>query len=167
MIDAVNAVAFRHDPAPVVTVGFMQVRPNSRNTIPGQVVFTIDSRDPRDDVLARVRDDMRDACGRVAAAAGLGVDFEQTSHRETVRFDDACVGCVREAADALGVSRRDIYSAAGHDACNLSFAVPTAMVFVPCEKGISHNEAENARPEDLAAGCSVLLGAMLARAGGG
>lgn len=164
MVDAVNAIAFRHEPAPVITVGFLQVRPNSRNTIPGQAVFTIDSRDPRNDVLADVGDSMREACSSIAADAGLILEYEQTSHRETVSFDDDCVACVRDAAVAIGVDHRDMYSAAGHDACNLSFAVPTAMVFVPCEKGISHNEAENARPEDLGAGCQVLMQAMLTRA---
>lgn len=165
MVDAVNAIAFRHEPAPVITVGFMQIRPNSRNTIPGQVIFTIDSRDPRNDVLAQVGEDMRGACADIAAAAGLMVAFEQTSHRETVSFDAGCVASVRQAAKAIGADHRDMYSAAGHDACNLSFSVPTAMIFVPCEKGISHNEAENARPEDLGAGCNVLMQAMLNRAG--
>jgi N-carbamoyl-L-amino-acid hydrolase len=165
MVDAVNAVAFRYEPAPVITVGFMQIRPNSRNTIPGQVIFTIDSRDPRDDVLTRIGEDMREACEGIASAAGLKVAYEQTSHRKTVTFDSGCVAIVRGAAMAIAAGHRDMYSAAGHDACNLSFSVPTAMVFVPCEKGISHNEAENARPKDLCAGCDVLLQAILARAG--
>ena len=68
-----------------------------------------------------------------------------------------CVASVGAAAEALGLSNREIYSGAGHDACNLSHLAPTGMIFVPCEKGISHNEKENARPEDLAAGCDVLI----------
>jgi N-carbamoyl-L-amino-acid hydrolase len=108
---------------------------------------------------------MREACEGIASAAGLKVAYEQTSHRKTVTFDSGCVAIVRGAAMAIAAGHRDMYSAAGHDACNLSFSVPTAMVFVPCEKGISHNEAENARPKDLCAGCDVLLQAILARAG--
>ncbi len=68
-------------------------------------------------------------------------------------------------AERLGSPNRDITSGAGHDACNLALIAPTAMIFVPCEKGISHNEAENAKPEDLAAGCDVLLQVMVERAG--
>ena len=73
-------------------------------------------------------------------------------------FDEACVAALRAAAEKLDTPHRDITSGAGHDA-------PTAMFFVPCEKGISHNEAENAKPEDLAAGCDVLLQVLLERAG--
>ena len=116
-------------------------------------------------MLAAVENDMRRACGEIAREAGLGVDFEQTSHRPTVTFDPSCITAIREAAEMLEISHRDIYSAAGHDACNISVCAPTGMIFVPCEKGVSHNEKENARPEDLAAGCNVLLQAVLGRAG--
>ncbi len=75
------------------------------------------------------------------------------------------MAAVRSAAERLGTAHRDIHSGAGHDACNLALIAPTAMIFVPCEKGISHNELENAKPEDLAAGCDVLLQVMVERAG--
>ncbi len=165
MIDAVNGVAFRHQPHPVITVGALQVRPNSPNTIPGQAVFTIDSRHPDDARLAAVAEDMRSECEAVAADAGLDLAIEQTAERGSVAFDETCVAAVRAAAERLGTAHRDIYSGAGHDACNLALVAPTAMIFVPCEGGISHNEAENAKPADLAAGCEVLLQVMVARAG--
>ena len=165
MIDAVNRVAFSHQPHPVITVGAIRARPNSPNTISGRTEFTIDTRHPDDDMLAAIDDDLRRVCGEIAREAGLGVDLEQTSHRPTVTFDQSCITAIREAAETLGISHRDIYSAAGHDACNISACTPTGMIFVPCEKGISHNEKENARPEDLAAGCNVLLQALLGRAG--
>ena len=92
------------------------------------------------------------------------MDFEQTTRRPTVTFDPSCIAAIREAAETLGISHRDIYSAAGHDACNISACAPTGMIFVPCEKGVSHNEKEYAKPEDLAAGCDVLLRAVLERA---
>ena len=74
------------------------------------------------------------------------------------------MGAVRDAAQGLGYSHRDIVSGAGHDAVYVARVAPTAMIFVPCEGGISHNEIENATPQDLAAGCNVLLHAALARA---
>ena len=165
MVDAVNAVAFRHEPKPVVTVGLLNVRPNSPNTIPGQVYFSIDSRHPDNTTLATIETEMRLACGAIAEEAGLGLDIERVSERESVAFDPACVEAVSSAAATVGLMSREMYSGAGHDACNLALSTPTGMVFVPCEDGISHNERENARPSDLAAGCNVLLHAMLARAG--
>ncbi len=165
MIDAVNAVAFRHQPRPVITVGRLEVRPNSPNTVPGQAVFTIDSRHPDDDTLAAVAEDMAGACARVAEAAGLDLAIEPTTERGSVAFDESLVADLRAAAEKLGLAQRDITSGAGHDACNLAHVAPTAMIFVPCAGGISHSEAENAKPEDLAAGCDLLLQAMVARAG--
>ncbi|MGV8481933.1 M20/M25/M40 family metallo-hydrolase, partial [Pseudomonas aeruginosa] len=64
-------------------------------------------------------------------------------------------------AQALGMPQMEIVSGAGHDAIFLAELGPAGMIFVPCEKGISHNEIENASPDDLAAGCAVLLRAML------
>ena len=78
-----------------------------------------------------------------------------------VSFDAACVTAVRNAAHYLGLSSIDMVSGAGHDACNVSAVAPTAMIFVPCAGGLSHNEAESATAGDLAAGANVLLHAML------
>lgn len=164
MIDAVDNVAFTFDPHPVITVGHVRVRPNSRNTIPGQVIFTIDSRHPDDEILAAAGRAMIAACEAIAKERGLGVSIEQTSHRDAVTFDPACVQAVRDAATTLGLSCMDIFSGAGHDAINMSHVCPSGMVFIPCEDGISHNELENARPEDLKAGTDVLMHAVLSRA---
>lgn len=165
MIDAVIGVAFRHEPHPVITVGQLKVRPNSRNTIPGQVIFSIDSRHPDNDTLATVEEEMRAACAAVAEKAGLGVTVEKISERTSIAFDKDCVDAVGRAARRLNLDNREIYSGAGHDACNMALMVPTGMIFVPCEGGVSHNELENARPEDLAAGCDVLMQVMVERAG--
>ena len=165
MVDAVNAVAFKHEPHPVITVGSINVRPNSPNTIPGETQFSIDSRHPDNTVVATLENQMRDACVAIAAEANLEIAFELVSNRASVSFDESCVRSIREAAQRLSIPHRGIYSGAGHDACNLVLAAPTGMIFVPCERGISHNEQENARPEDLADGCSVLMHVLMERAG--
>jgi len=72
---------------------------------------------------------------------------------------------VRAAAKAFGYSHLEIVSGAGHDAVYVARVAPTAMVFIPCKDGISHNEIEDAKPEHITAGCNVLLHAMLERAG--
>jgi N-carbamoyl-L-amino-acid hydrolase len=165
MIDVLNRLAFEHEPHPMITVGALQVRPNSRNTIPGRVVFSIDSRHPDNALLARLAERMRQVCEEIAGDTNLMLKFEEISHRDTVTFDDGCIRAIRDTASRLDIAHMDIYSGAGHDACNLARYAPTGMIFVPCERGISHNEKENARPQDLAAGCNVLLHVMLERAG--
>ena len=79
-----------------------------------------------------------------------------------MRFDAGCIAAVQDAADSLGFANRPITSGAGHDAVYVSKVAPTAMVFIPCKDGISHNEIEDATPEHLAAGCDVLVNAMVA-----
>jgi N-carbamoyl-L-amino-acid hydrolase len=164
MVGAVNTIAFGHDPHPVITVGSFDPRPNSPNTISGQTRFSIDSRQPDNAVLLTVEGQMREACAAIAAEAKLELRFELVSERASVSFDEGCVASIREAAQRLSIPHRDMYSGAGHDACNLALAAPTGMIFVPCEGGISHNERENAKAEDLADGCSVLTHVLMERA---
>ena len=153
-------------PYACATVGMLQVHPNSRNVIPGRVFFTIDLRHPDDAVLARMDEELHQGIARIAVEAKLETTrFEQIFRYEPITFDPACVASVRAAALRFGYSHRDIVSGAGHDACYLSKVAPTAMVFVPCVGGISHNEIEDATPEWIEAGANVLLHAMLGRAG--
>ena len=83
-----------------------------------------------------------------------------------VAFDQICLDAIRSATDLLGYSRSDIVSGAGHNSCHVATHVPTAMIFVPCRDGLSHNEAESIEPDEAEAGCNVLLQAVLALAGG-
>lgn len=161
MIEVINKVAFMYEPWPVITVGRLFVKPGSRNTIPGGCEFTIDSRHPNGDTLHQIGVTMEMACQKIADDSRLELEFVNVSNSVAVEFDQRCVQAVRDAATKIGVKQRDIYSGAGHDACNLALTTPTGMVFVPCKDGISHNEKEDARPSDLAAGCHVLAEAML------
>jgi N-carbamoyl-L-amino-acid hydrolase len=162
MIDAVNRIGEAHAPDARATVGFVQVSPNSRNTIPGRAFFTVDFRHPEDAVLTAMDGELRRACAEAAAGSGgLDVAVEEFWYFPPTPFDPALVDRVRRAAAAQGLSCRDIISGAGHDAVYMARVAPTAMIFVPCKDGISHNEIEDARPEDLAAGCAALLNAIL------
>ncbi len=161
MVDAVNRIGLAHQPNACSTVGMLVVSPNSRNTIPGRVFFTVDFRHPVEENLARMDADLKAACESIAGEIGLELDLQQIWHFPATPFDEACVAAVREAAEEGGFEHMDIVSGAGHDACYVARVAPTGMVFVPCEDGISHNEIENATPEDLAAGCQTLLDAMV------
>ena len=143
----------------------MQVKPNSRNVIPGEVRFSVDLRHAEDTQLEKMEAEMRAKCAELAKAQSVSVSIEQVANYPACRFDAACVSAVRNTAEKLGLTHMDIVSGAGHDAIFMARIAPTSMIFVPCEGGISHNEIENAKQEDLAAGCDVLLGVMLERAG--
>lgn len=160
-----DALATTYQPNAVITVGHVRVSPNSRNTVPGSTVFTIDSRHPRPETLVQMEQDMAAICKKIAADRGLQINIEAVTRAEPVDFDPACIDAVRNACRDRQFRYRDIYSGAGHDACKIAAVAPTGMIFVPCERGISHNELENAAPEDLAKGAQVLLDVMLAEAG--
>jgi len=164
IVAEINALAYRYQPNGRGTVGFMQVKPNSRNVIPGEVRFSVDLRHAQDEALERMESEMRAACERFAQEGKVSASVERVANYPACNFDGGCVAAVRNAAQSLGFSHMDIVSGAGHDAIYMASVAPTSMIFVPCEGGISHNEIENAKAEDLAAGCNVLLNVMLGKA---
>jgi N-carbamoyl-L-amino-acid hydrolase len=165
LIQAVNKLALEYAPDGRGTVGQLQVSPDSRNTIPGQVNLTIDMRHPDAAVLTAMEEALQVIGEGITTEMGVTVQVELVSYSPPVVFDEGCITAVQTACQSLGLSHRRIISGAGHDACYISRLAPTSMIFVPCAGGISHNEAESAKPEDLAAGANVLLQAMLHFAG--
>ncbi len=164
MVDRVDAIARAHAPHGVGTVGVISASPGSRNTIAGEAKFTVDLRHPRDAALAAMAESLNAAAGAIGAELRLEIKVAEIWHSKPVLFDKDCVEAVRGAAQACGFDALEMVSGAGHDACYINRVAPTGMIFVPCADGISHNEIETATPEDLAAGCNVLLRAMLTRA---
>ncbi|RYF19733.1 MAG: M20/M25/M40 family metallo-hydrolase, partial [Comamonadaceae bacterium] len=164
MVDAVNRIALAEAPHGRGTVGHLQVLPNSRNVIPGQVTFTVDFRNLAQEGLNRMDADMRATFARLAEACQCKVEITQVVQYEPCLFDADCVASVRRAAQALGLPHMDMVSGAGHDAVYVNGVAPAGMIFVPCKDGISHNEIEDALPEHITAGANVLLLAMLERA---
>ncbi|MDN7909050.1 Zn-dependent hydrolase [Burkholderia cepacia] len=165
LVRAVNAIALAHPPHGRGTVGWVDVHPNSRNVIPGRVTLTVDLRAADDATLAAMDAELHATCTDLGAAAGMRIDIEPVVYFPPQPFDPALVEQVRAGASALGLSSMNVISGAGHDAVYLARVAPTAMIFVPCKDGISHNEIEDADPAHLEAGCNVLLHAMLGAAG--
>ena len=159
------AIANRYPPYGRGTVGMVQVFPNSRNVIPGQVKFSIDLRNVTDDLLNTMHGEIEAFVERTRRETGLGIDLQRVSYYPPCPFHPDCVGAVRAATEKLGYSTMDVVSGAGHDAIYVARLAPAGMIFVPCKDGISHNEIEDAQPGHLEAGCNVLLHAMLDRAG--
>ena len=165
VVERVHQIAMGHQPGAVGTVGQMTVFPNSRNVIPGRVVFTVDIRSPDQGKLDAMRGEVERAVAAVAAELGLGFAIEEVGHFDPVTFDPGLVQVVRGAAERLGYSHMDIISGAGHDACWINRVAPTVMVMCPCVGGLSHNEAEEISADWAAAGTDVLLHAVLQVAG--
>jgi N-carbamoyl-L-amino-acid hydrolase len=163
--ELVHEVAMDYQPDAVGAVGHVEVYPNSRNVIPGKVVFTIDIRSPNAEVLDEMRERIEDGIDTIAEALDIDHDIEPVGHFEPVTFDPGCVKAVRDAAERLGYSHRDIVSGAGHDACWINRVAPTAMIMCPCVDGLSHNEAEEISKEWAGAGCDVLFHAVVETAG--
>jgi N-carbamoyl-L-amino-acid hydrolase len=128
------------------------------------VLFTIDFRHPDDALRKHLGDQVAVICAEEAGACEVSVT--ELRNEATVHFDQATIAVVRDAAAARPLPHRDIFSGAGHDAGLIAPLCPTAMVFVPCAGGVSHNETESATPEDTAAGARVLTDAITAMANG-
>jgi N-carbamoyl-L-amino-acid hydrolase len=161
LTDRIDAIARAHAPLAVGTVGMMEVRPNSRNVVPGEVFLTVDLRHPESDVIEAMEKVLVASLSEICDPLGLGVTMNRIADTPPVRFDQDCIESVRTAAAQSGFSAREIVSGAGHDATYVSRVAPTSMIFVPCKGGISHNEAEFSSKEQCAAGAQVLLQAVL------
>jgi len=159
--ELVHEIAMKHQPNAVGAIGHIDVYPNSRNIIPGQIVCTVDMRTHLLDILEAMVAEFEEKAPKLCR--DIGVDFECSivGQFNPPAFDEGCVSAVREAAEELGYSHMDIVSGAGHDACWINDLAPTAMIMCPCEDGLSHNEAEEISKEWAQAGTDVLLHAVL------
>ncbi|MCZ4347770.1 Zn-dependent hydrolase [Devosia sp. J2-20] len=161
ILEMVQAVAMDHQPGAVGGVGQMKFSPNSRNVLPGTVVFTVDIRSPDLDKLTNMREQIETQAAQIADALGVGCSVEAVGHFDPVEFDPTLVSRVRSAAEKLGYSHMDIISGAGHDACWANKVAPSTMVMCPCVGGLSHNEAEDISQEWATAGADVLFHAVV------
>ncbi|MBR9837091.1 MAG: Zn-dependent hydrolase [Rhodobacteraceae bacterium] len=161
ILEMVQEVAMAALPGAVGGVGQMQFSPNSRNVLPGTVVFTVDIRSPDQAKLDGMRAEIETRAAAICDEIGVGCAVEAVGHFDPVTFDPELVGNVRKAAEELGYSHMNLISGAGHDACWAAKVAPATMVMCPCVKGISHNEAEEISKEWATAGAEVLFRAVL------
>ncbi|MCB1383189.1 MAG: Zn-dependent hydrolase [Notoacmeibacter sp.] len=165
ILELVDEIALSHAPHAVGAAGHIDVHPNSRNVIPGKVVFTVDFRSPDLAVIHDMEARLKTGAQEICNGMGLGIEFEKVGGFDPVTFDAGCVTAIRDAADRLGYSHRNIISGAGHDACWINRVAPTAMVMCPCVDGLSHNEAEEISKDWAKAGADVLFHAVVETAG--
>jgi len=165
MVVRLNEIGLAGDEATRITVGRFEVQPNSTSTIPGSVLFHIDSRHPELATLEKLEVRFREELCAIAEEAGLDVAIEAFLAIPPTPFDPNVIETIQEVTESLDYPYRKMLSGAGHDAMNMAAITPSGMIFVPCAGGISHNEAESASPEDLAAGANVLLHSLLTLSG--
>ena len=162
---AIERLTLARGPNAVATVGEASIKSPSRNVIPGEMRFTLDLRSADADIIATLDKEIRAEIASIAARRKVAVSFERIWYKPPTHFDPTIVDAVEQATKEQGFSYRRIVSGAGHDACNLNTVVPSAMIFVPCKDGVSHNELEDATQADCAAGGNVLLHTILSLAG--
>ena len=159
--ELVHEIAMKHQPNAVGAIGHVDVYPNSRNIIPGKVVFTIDFRSHLQEVIDAMLAEFAEKAPKLCDEIEVGLEWEIVGQFNPPAFDESCVSAVRTAAERLGYSHMDIVSGAGHDACWINDVAPTAMIMCPCVDGLSHNEAEDISKEWASAGTDVMLHAVL------
>lgn len=168
IISAANDIAHKHDG--LATTGIFRLEPGSVNTSAREVTFTMDIRHMKDEALEEMEKELRAKVDELAKgekpyrARPITVEWKPLFANPAIKFDPACIAAVRDAAiNAVGVDQtRDIFSGAGHDSCCTALRNPTAMIFVPCKDGLSHNPEEYATPEHCSIGAQVLFDAVLA-----
>ncbi|MDF0606679.1 Zn-dependent hydrolase [Neisseriaceae bacterium TC5R-5] len=160
-VDQINAIGLAEMPDGRATVGMVRIGPNSRNVVPAEAFFSVEFRHSSAAALERMDGALRQAVANIASELQLEYQLDTLMSLAPIHFNQHCVEVVRSSAEQLGYSQQDIVSGAGHDSCNISKVAPTAMIFIPCIKGISHNELEDITPEWSEAGANVLLHSLL------
>nr|WP_300311278.1 M20 family metallo-hydrolase [Halomonas sp.] len=147
-----------------VTFGQLEIVAASRNVVPGEVRMSVDLRHGNEELLDQLQKRFESEVAELEEAFGVTFRTEPLWVSPVVAFDEDCIDSVERSAKGRGMPYRRMMSGAGHDAVYVSRVAPTAMIFVPCRDGISHNEAEYASPEQCAMGTQVLCDVLLERA---
>ena len=164
IILAVNNIAYKNQPNALGSVGHIEVSPNSRNVIAGHSIFTIDFRSPDITKLDKMENELKLLAIDICKKYKVNFNMKQIGGFDPVTFDKDCLNNIRKSAEKFGYTYKDIVSGAGHDACWINSVAPSAMIMCPCVDGLSHNEAEEIKPEWASSSTNVLLHAAIASA---
>ncbi|MEM6378494.1 MAG: Zn-dependent hydrolase [Bacteroidota bacterium] len=157
-------IADRYAPDGRVTIGYLDASPGVKNTVPGVLTISIDMRHPDDRILKSMDNDLKMILKEEANKTKVSTALKEIWYSPPVIFADKCIDAVRNASQTLAIPAKEMVSGAGHDAVYISKVAPTSMIFIPCKDGLSHNELESAKQEDVIDGTNVLLHAVLALA---
>lgn len=141
----------------VCTVGTMALEPNAVNVILSKAVFTVDVRNPNEEKLKEEEMALAAYLKKLEETDHVKIHTERLVRFEPVEFDNGICKITEKMAEKRGLSHCRMTSGAGQDAQMMARICPTAMIFVPSVKGISHNPKEYTRDEDLVGGANVFL----------
>lgn len=144
----------------VCTVGKIDLHPNLINVVAAKATMTVDVRNTDELLLRQVEERIDSYISQLQTDEGVTITKRQLARFEPVQFDERVIGLIDESAESMGLSRKRMPSGAGHDAQMLARVCPTAMIFVPSVRGISHNPAEFTDEQDLIVGSNLLLRVM-------
>lgn len=153
----VNDLALSMGPNQLATVGALALKPNLINVIPNFALFTVDLRNPNEDALQKAELAVEEYINAQAEIHGLQINKKILARFQPVHFNVQLVDSIEEVAKKNSLSTLRLFSGAGHDAQMFAPHCPTAMIFVPSHKGISHNINEYTSPEQVTNGANVLL----------
>lgn len=135
----------------VGTVGSIRVQPDVANIIPGRAEFTYDIRGVDDDRLTQIENEWISR----SPNQGLFTVGYQFRH-PPVSMDRRLQELILKSAQDLGLPAIILPSWAVHDALVMAAVAPTAMIFVPSRRGISHARDEFTPEERCLDGVKVL-----------
>lgn len=153
----VNELAHSMAPGQLATVGALTVKPNLINVIPNDALFTVDLRNPNESELQKAELALQQFITEQANAHGLQVEQKILARFQPVHFNPKLVDRIEVLAKQNTFSTKRLFSGAGHDAQMFAPHCPTAMIFVPSYKGISHNINEYTHPDQVTNGANLLL----------
>ncbi|WP_254775235.1 allantoate amidohydrolase [Pseudoxanthomonas sp. GM95] len=154
---AVEAVAREAGSDLVATVGRMQVEPGATNVVPGRVTFSLDVRAGENATRDVGAAEILRRFDAVAAARGVRVEATKVQDLAASPCDTHLIELLAQAVEAQDIAPRRLVSGAGHDAMVMRALCPTAMLFIRCDGGISHNPAERASAADAGVAVAAML----------
>lgn len=141
----------------VATVGKIELEPSFANVVAGKAKFTLDTRHTNQEMLVKFSEQILADMKRIAKDNGVGINIDMWMDTPPVPMDQNIVKLLEDKCIKNKLNYKVMHSGAGHDSQIMATAVPTAMLFVPSQKGISHSPLEYTAPEYLGEGIKVLI----------
>jgi allantoate deiminase len=145
----------------VGTIGFLEIKPNAYNIIPGRVDFSMDIRSLDQACMEGVTLHMKDYIEKVCGGSGLEFSIRTKHNQPVVALAPDLVGALKASAEERNYGHVLMGSGAGHDTLVMARIAPSAMVFVPSRDGRSHCPEEYTNAEEIAKGADLILDAVI------
>jgi len=143
------------------SASWIESLPNARGNVPDITHLHCDVRHTEMAEARRMEHELRSTISEIILRRRLDVTIDPYATFGPIVFDANLGALLRRKAQERQFAVTDAVAAAGHDSVFVAPLCPSAMLFIPCAKGITHNPKESATPEQVARGAQVLLDAVL------